>query len=109
MAVILVVTLLGQCKEKYISPYTAPSTGYLVVEGYISGNSPTQFVLSRSIPLPGDSTPPFENNATVQVEGSDNSTYPLIGEGNGVYADSVTLNPQLQYRLRIRTSAGAEY
>ena len=109
LALFLFVALLGQCKEKYISPYTPTSTGYLVVEGYISGNSPTQFVLSRSIPLPGDSTPPFENNATVQVEGSDNSTYPLIGEGNGVYADSVTLNPQLQYRLRIRTSAGAEY
>ena len=108
-AFILLVTLLGQCKDKYISPYTPTSTGYLVVDGYISGNSPTQFVLSRSIPLPGDSALPYENNAMVQVEGSDNSTYALTGEGNGVYADSVTLNAQLQYRLRIRTSAGAEY
>jgi hypothetical protein len=109
MAFILVVALLGQCKDKYISPYTSPPTGYLVVEGYISGNSPTSFVLSRSISLPGDSALPYENNANVQVEGSDNTIYPLPGQGNGVYADSVTFNPQLQYRLRIRTSAGEEY
>ena len=108
-AVILVVILLGQCRDKYVSPFTPTATGYLVVEGYISGNSPTQFVLSRTIALPGDSALPYENNAMVQVEGSDNSTYPLTGEGNGVYADSVTLNSQLQYRLRIRTSAGEEY
>jgi Domain of unknown function (DUF4249) len=109
LAPVLLVTLLWRCKEKYISPYLPTPTGYLVVEGYISGNSPTQFVLSRSVPLPGDSALPYENNAIGQVEGSDNSTYPLPGQGNGVYQDSVTFNRQLQYRLRIRTSGGEEY
>jgi hypothetical protein len=97
------------CKDKYISPYTSPPTGYLVVEGYISGNARTTFTLSRSIPLPGDSTPPAETHAQVQVEGSDNSIWPLAEQPGGVYTDSVTLNTQAQYRLRIHTTNGEDY
>jgi len=89
-----------------VSPYKSPPTGYLVVEGYISGNALTQFTLSRTITLPGDSTLPTIDGAGVQIEGSDNSTYPLTGIGNGVYSsiDTLNLNPQLQYRLRITTN-----
>ena len=97
------------CKDEYISPYKAPPTGYLVVEGYISGNTRTQFTLSRSVSLPGDSTPPPETGARVQVEGSDNSTWPLPEAARGVYTDSFTLNPQLKYRLRVTTSNGEAY
>jgi hypothetical protein len=81
------------------------------VEGYISGNSVSQFMLSRTISLPGDSTLPTENGATVQIQGSDNSSYPLTGMGNGVYSsiDTLKLNPQLEYRLSIKTGNGDQY
>jgi hypothetical protein len=108
----LFLLVLGwECKDPYISPYKSPATGYLVVEGYISGNSTSQFSLTRTIPLPGDSTLPTENGATVQIQGSDNSTYPLTAIGNGVYStvDTLALNPQLQYRLSIKTSNGDQY
>lgn len=101
--------LLGRCKDVYVSPYTAPPTGYLVVEGYISGNTPTQFTLSRTVKLPGDSLPPPETGARVQVEGSDNSVWPLSEVSKGVYRDSFSLNPQPQYRLRIQTTGGETY
>ncbi len=105
ITLILLVIAWG-CKDPYVSPYKSPPTGYLVVEGYISGNAVTQFTLSRTISLPGDSTIPTIDGAGVQVEGSDNSTYPLTGIGNGVYSsvDTLNLNPQLQYRLRITTN-----
>ena len=80
-----------------------------MVEGYISGNSPTQFTLSRTIPLPGDSTIPMVTGATVQVEGNDNTVYPLADQGNGTYSDSLTLNPTAQYRLRISIPNGESY
>lgn len=105
----LLLLLMGQCKETYVSPYKSPPTGYLVVEGFIAAG-PTQFTLSRVIALPGDSTPPAEHNAKVQVEGSDNSVYPLTERSNGVYsADTLPLNPTAQYRLRVQTSGGGIY
>ena len=106
-----VALLYVRCKDPYISPYKSPPTGYLVVEGYISGNSTSTFTLSRTIPLPGDSTLPTENGATVQIEGSDNSVYPLTGLGNGVYStvDTLRLNTQLEYRLDIQLAGGEKY
>jgi len=100
-----------QCKDKYVSPYKSPNVGYLVVEGLISGNTPIQYTLSRTLPLPGDSTIPKETGANVQVEGSDNSSIPLIEQGNGLYSsvDTPMLNASLRYRLRIHTSEGEDY
>ena len=106
---IFTVLLLGRCKDVFVSPYKAPGTGYLVVEGYISGNSPTQFMLSRTVKLPGDSLPPPETGAKMQVEGNDNSVWPLPEVSKGVYRDSFALNPQLQYRVRIQTTGGETY
>lgn len=105
----LLLLLMGQCKETYVSPYKSPPTGYLVVEGFIAAG-PTRFTLSRVIALPGDSTIPTETHAKVQVEGSDNSIYPLTEKGNGVYgADTLPLHSTAQYRLRILTINGSQY
>ena len=112
LAVIGAIYLLcWGCKDPYVSPYKSPSTGYLVVEGYISGNTTTKFTLTRTLSLPGDSTLPTVSGANVQIEGSDNSVHPLTGLGAGVYSsiDTLSLNPQLQYRLRISIPSGEQY
>ncbi|HVU58324.1 MAG TPA: DUF4249 domain-containing protein [Puia sp.] len=104
--------LFGRCKDKYDSPYKAPNTGYLVVEGYITGNGPTQFTLSRTVNLSGNGVIPPEKGALVQVEGTDNSIYPLteVANGNGLYvANSMPLNAATKYRLRIKTGDGRIY
>ena len=99
---ILLATLQWHCIQSYVSPYKAPATGYLVVEGYITGNGPSTFKLSRSISLPGDSTIPVVTGAQLQIEGSDNSIYPFTETGNGGYLlTSAGLNSTTQYRLRI--------
>jgi hypothetical protein len=101
---------LCQCVQTYISPYKSPPTGYLVVDGYISGNGSTQYSLTRTIPLPGDSTIPVVTGALVQVEGSDSSVYPLTEEGNGQYGiASLALSTAVQYRLRIIIPNGETY
>ncbi|HEX9513839.1 MAG TPA: DUF4249 domain-containing protein [Puia sp.] len=111
LTVLLVVVIpLLQCKQVYVSPYTSPATGYLVVEGYISGNSETSFTLSRTIKLSGDTTNPQEVGASVQVEGDDNSVYPLTEAGGGIYnTGSLPLNVSAKYRLRIHTQSSGEY
>jgi hypothetical protein len=102
--------LLSDCVQQYVSPYKSPATGYLVVEGLISGNGPTQYSLSRTIPLPGDSTIPVVTGAQLQVEGTDNSVYPLTELGNGQYGvDTLPLNTSVQYRLRISIPNGETY
>jgi Domain of unknown function (DUF4249) len=105
------IVMTWGCKDPYVSPYKSPATGYLVVEGYISGNTTSQFSLTRTIPLPGDSTLPTENDATVLIQGSDNSSHPLTALGNGIYntVDTLMLNPQLTYQLSIKTSNGEQY
>jgi hypothetical protein len=96
--------------QTYVSPYKSPPTGFLVVEGYISANSPTQYSLTRTIGLPGDSTIPVVTGATVQVQGSDSSLYTLPDQGNGIYGGTtLSLNPALQYRLSIQTPKGESY
>lgn len=101
---------LCQCVQTYVSPYKSPPTGYLVVEGYISANSPTQYSLSRTIELPGDSTIPAVTGASVQVQGSDSSLYTLPDQGNGTYGGTtLALNPAVQYRLSIQTPNGESY
>jgi hypothetical protein len=81
-----------------------------VVDGYISGNGATQYSLTRTIPLPGDSTIPAVTGAQVQVEGSDNSVSPLTEEGNGQYGiAALTLSTAVRYRLRISIPGGETY
>jgi hypothetical protein len=109
-AILLSLAVLWSCKDKYVSPYKNPATGYLVVEGYISGNSATQITLSRTIPLPGG-TPPQETGASVEVDGTDGSVFPLQELNPGVYSDTnaLPLNTATYYRLRIKTTNGEQY
>ncbi|MDP4147833.1 MAG: DUF4249 domain-containing protein [Bacteroidota bacterium] len=102
---------LFHCREVYVSPYVPPAAGYLVVEGYISGNAPVSFTLSRVARLSADSTMLPERGAQVQIEGNDNSAYPLTGQGKGVYSSSgmLPLNASVQYRIRITTGSGGKY
>ena len=106
----LICCCLPQCVQTYVSPYKSPPTGYLVVEGFIAIGAPTQYSLSRTIELPGDSTIPVVTGADVEVQGSDSSLYPLPEQGGGIYGQvTLPLNPALLYRLRIHTPNGEDY
>jgi hypothetical protein len=98
--------LFWQCKQTYVSPYKSPPTGYLVVEGFITGNGPTRYTLTRSIELPGDSAIPAVTGAVVQVQGNDNSSWTLTDLGAGLYGiDTMALDPAATYRLHINTGS----
>lgn len=101
---------LCRCIQPYVSPYKSPVTGYLVVEGYLSANTPTQYTLTRTVQLSGNDAIPAVTGASVQVQGSDSSVYTLPEQGNGVYGNTTLhLNPAVQYRLRIQTPNGESY
>ena len=101
---------LSDCVQQYMSPYKSPPSGYLVVEGYLTGNGPTRYTLTRTASLSGDSSIPVVAGAALQVEGDDNSIYPLTEESAGVYGiSSLPLSIAVRYRLRVAIPNGETY
>jgi hypothetical protein len=111
-AVAVPLLLIGPaCREAYVAPVVSTNTHFLVVEGFINnGSDSTLFNLTRSFKLDDTSSLQPELHAQVDVEGKDNSSFPLTEIGNGQYGvASLGLNNAIQYRLHIRTSAGKDY
>jgi hypothetical protein len=106
----LVILFGYTCKDRYDAGIDYPNTGYLVVEGFInSGVGATSIRLSRTAKLT-DTGRRYELNATVTVEGNDNSRYVLGQQLNGLYVNNqLTLDRSKKYRLHIRTSNAREY
>lgn len=107
---IILISLLFGCKEKYISPYTSPATGYLVVEGNINnGQDSTVITLSRSGDL-NDRSIHLEQGAIVKVESEDNTFFTLAESSIGHYTkDALSLNINKKYRINIITKDNKQY
>jgi hypothetical protein len=82
-----------------------------VVEGVInSGADSTIIKLSKTVNLNSKVTVNPLAGAMVTVEGSQNSTWTLTGDGNGNYVfGGLNLPAGQQYRLRINTNDGRQY
>lgn len=107
-----ILFLLQGCKEVYDPLIISPQTGYLVVEGLInSGTEPTTIKLSRTTKLEESVFQKPEINASVVVEGDNNTTFTLVQSGAGIYSSSqpLQLNATASYRIKINTSDGGEY
>jgi hypothetical protein len=108
----LILFFATGCKIEYRPPVESPKTGYLVVEGFInSDGGPTTITLSRTLKLYDDTTRNNrEHNAIVNIQGSDNESFPLHETGDGVYtSEPLQLNSNEKYRLYIKTQFGKEY
>jgi hypothetical protein len=109
--IIAVAVSVITCKQVYSPPETNINNNWLVVEGTINtGNDSTIFKLSRTVKLTAATSLKPELNATLTIESNANNTYPLTQKGNGVYfAPPLNLDPNKQYRLRIRTTDNKQY
>ena len=108
--IITAAAILCGCTRPYAPPPIKAVTGYLVVEGVIdAGNDSTKFLLSRTVNLTASSSAPV-TGAQVTVEGSDNSSHPLINTTAGTYmAPPLNLDQTKTYRLHIKTTTGEDY
>ncbi|MGN6801628.1 MAG: DUF4249 domain-containing protein [Ginsengibacter sp.] len=113
IACLFLLGFLGtSCKTEYYPKVQSPSSGYLVVEGFINGSdSPTVITLSRTLKIYDDSVVNNrEHNAIVSIESENNESFPLYETGDGVYTSaSLHLSSNEKYRLKIKTSNGKEY
>jgi hypothetical protein len=106
---IILLVLLGGCKEKYVVKINAPANGYLVVEGFINTSGNTDIKLTRSS---GIDTPRYipEPGAEVDIQMENGINFTLAEDYNGHYSIAgLSLDPSQQYRLHILTANGKEY
>jgi hypothetical protein len=97
------------CKEPFEPNLPSVPQGYLVVEGFINAKGATEIKLSRTTPLDVKKTFKAELNASLKVEGDDNTSFSLTALPNGRYSGTGFINPQRKYRLRIKTKDSKEY
>jgi len=108
----LILFFTTGCKIEYRPPVESPKTGFLVAEGFInSDGGPTTITLSRTLKLYDDTIRDNrERNAIINIEGSNNATFPLHETGDGVYTSQpLQLDSTERYRLYIKTQYGNEY
>lgn len=106
---IVVVFFIG-CKEPFEADLPSVPQGYLVVEGFINAQGPTQIKLSRTTPLDQKKKFKPELNAQIKIEGDNNSSFTLANLPNGMYVSSaLSLDANRKYRLRIKTKDAKEY
>jgi Domain of unknown function (DUF4249) len=106
----LMVLLVAGCKQRYDSPVHSPVTGYLVVDGVInSGIGATTLTLTRTTNF-NNKNIVYEKGALVSLQGEDSSVYTLTEKIQGQYSiDSLKLNNNIKYRLRINTTGNKQY
>ncbi len=112
MRLIVVIAILflfnSACRERYGLPLESSRENLLVVEGNILNGDSTVIRLSRTSPI-GERKLVPESAASLQIEGEDNSVYPLFETEEGVYkSDALVLNTNTRYRLLI-SAAGKQY
>ena len=107
----LILATTQSCKQTFLPPLVKNPPANLVVEGFINnGPDSTYFDLGTTYPLSDSTATTPITGATVTVEGTDNSKYPLAGIGNGIYGAALPpLNPTAAYRLHITTLANKQY
>jgi len=111
VCILIVLTVYWGCKKPYLPVAISGNTNYLVVEGTINtGQDSTIIRVSRTVKLASKLKSAAELNATVMVEGDDNSTYPVAETGNGYYKTfALNLSDSHKYRLKITATDSKVY
>jgi len=99
------------CRKPFVPPVTNTANSYLVIEGSINSGADSTFIkLSRTVKLTGKTGSMPELNATLAIEGDQNTSYPLTEKVKGYYACAgLNLDNTHKYCLDIKTSNGKEY
>ncbi|TPE39579.1 DUF4249 domain-containing protein [Pontibacter mangrovi] len=106
----LMALLLNGCIEPYAPEVLEAPNSYLVVNGFINANGPTNVQLLRTQNLNEEVPPPAETGATVSIEAENGENYRLSETEAGYYTvGNLGLSPANKYRLYIKTSDGEEY
>ncbi|MEO8887662.1 MAG: DUF4249 domain-containing protein [Mucilaginibacter sp.] len=108
--IIILATGYISCKKVYAPQLSSVSTNFLAVDGPIISGDSTFIRLSRTTSLTDTTQNKAELKATVAVESDQNTLYPLIEKGKGLYVLGIAnFDTNRKYRLDIKTSNGKIY
>jgi hypothetical protein len=98
------------CREYYEPPALKNNPNFLVVDGFLTGSPDSTYITLTHTRSLNDTAPgSSELNATLMVEGDQNTLIPLPEAGNGHYGNLLLLNSSEKYRLTIQTLDGRKY
>src|SRR3954467_12121339 len=103
--IILIACVYISCKKQYKPTLATVSTNFLAVDGPIISGDSTFIRLSRTTSLSDTTQNKAELKATISVENDQNTLYPLIEKGKGLYVlGMINFDANRKYRLNIKTS-----
>ncbi|MDP9041933.1 MAG: DUF4249 domain-containing protein [Bacteroidota bacterium] len=105
----LVLVFFG-CREYYAPPVLKQAPDFLVVDGFLNGTPDSTYIrlsYTRSLNDTAPAAPSLQ--ATVMVEGNQNTLTTLTELGNGVYGNLLSLKTSEKYRLSITSRDGRKY
>lgn len=100
---------LFNCIDPYSPPEIKSQEPILIIDGFVNVSGESRITLTRSQPLTTDTSPNYENNATVWIEDNDGNRKYFVGDEFGNYILVSQNFPASEYRLRIITSNTNEY
>jgi len=98
------------CREYYEPPVLKNNPRLLVVDGFLNSTPDSTYIklsYTRNLRDTAPSVPAL--NATLMVEGDQNTMIPLYEKGQGIYGNLLPLRTSEKYRLSITTSDGTKY
>jgi hypothetical protein len=104
--------LLAQCRKPYEPAVLVKGDNYLVVDGFINTGTGgvTTIMLSRTKNLTDTVVSIPERNASVSVQSSAGTNYPLLENGDGIYNSApLQLSANGQYKVIVTTSVNKRY
>ncbi len=98
------------CREYYEPPVLKNNPHLLVVDGFLNSSPDSTYIklsYTRNLRDTAPAVPAL--NATLMVEGDQNTLIPLYENGKGLYGNLLPLKTSEKYRLSIITSDGTKY
>jgi hypothetical protein len=107
----LFICLIGfGCREYYEPPVLKNNPRLLVVDGFLNSSPDSTYIklsCTRNLRDTAPAVPAL--NATLMVEGDQNTLIPLHENGKGLYGNLLPLKTSEKYRILITTSDGTKY
>jgi hypothetical protein len=100
----------SQCIEPYVPPSVSSNPDFMVIDAFLEAGGTATVDIHHTIALDSPDIATSENGALVTIESDNGVSWQLPGVGDGKYlGESLSIDPEKKYRLKIRTVSNRSY